>query len=66
MDAKIEAMKNVLKKYGQEHLIDYYEKENEENKKKLLKQMEAIDFELISKLYNNTKKEIKCNNDKSN
>ena len=26
MDSRIEAIKGVLKKYGQEHLIQYYEK----------------------------------------
>ena len=63
MDSRIEAIKGVLKKYGQEHLIQYYEKASEQNKKQLLDQIESIDFELISNLYNNTKKEIKNNED---
>ena len=63
MNGRIEAIKSVLKRYGQEHLMVQYEKGKEENKEKLLEQMESINFELINSLYNNTKKEIKNNED---
>ena len=63
MENKIDAMKGILKKYGQEHLEAQYQKLDEEKKKLLLNQIERIDFELIANLYNNTKKEIKQNQD---
>ena len=47
MDNKIQNIENVLRKYGQEHLIQYYKKLDEKDKKTLLDQMEKIDFELI-------------------
>ncbi len=63
MDNKIDAIKNILKKYGQEHLEEYYQKLDEEKRQLLLNQIEKIDFELINNLYNNTKKETKQNQD---
>ena len=36
MDEKYMAAEEVLKKYGQEHLLSQYEKLSEENKSKLL------------------------------
>ena len=36
-----------LKKYGQEHVLKYYEELNEQEKASLLKQVEDIDFEVI-------------------
>lgn len=47
--------KGILKTYKQEHLLLNYEKFNNENKKKLLKQISDIDFQLIKKLYEQTK-----------
>ncbi len=63
MDTRIEAMRSTLKKYGQEHLEKYYQQLDEEKRKILLNQIEGINFELISNLYNNTKKGIKQNQD---
>lgn len=48
--------KNKLKKYNQEHLLLFYDKLSEENKKKLLKQIDDLDLEQIENLYNNIKK----------
>ncbi len=53
----------ILKKYNQEHLLNGYDKLDEKHQKELLKQIANIDFELISSLYNNTKKENLENND---
>ncbi len=58
MENNIESIKKTLKKYSQEHLLDEYEKLDEPKKKELLKQIEKIDFELISHLYDNTKKDV--------
>lgn len=64
MDGKVEKLQNILKKYGQEHLLNHYETLDEVHKQKLLNQIETINFELINNLYNNTKKENKHDADK--
>lgn len=63
MDEKKEEIQSVLKKYGQEHLLNHYEKLDDKHKEELIKQIEALDFELINSLYKNTKKEEKKEND---
>lgn len=64
MDNKVEEWKSILKKYGQEHLLNHYETLEDKQKECLLEQIEAIDFELINSLYNKTKKQEKKENDK--
>lgn len=49
---------NVLKKYGQEHLLKFYDELSEEEQERLLKQIENIDFEAMKELYNLSKKEF--------
>lgn len=56
MPKSLDEIKFELKKYGQEHLLNHYEKLDENKKKKLLEQLSNIDFELINSLYANTKK----------
>ena len=63
MDEKKEELKSILKKYGQEHLLNHYQTLDEHHKKELLNQIETLDFELITSLYKNTKKEEKNEND---
>ena len=63
MDRRVEKAKAYLKKYGQEHLLNHYEKLDEKHKQELLKQIENIDFELVTHLYQNTKKEVKHGED---
>ena len=63
MEDNLEEVKTILKKYGQEHLLNHYEKLDEAHKKKLLKQIDEIDFELANNLYESTKKEVKNNKD---
>ena len=55
MEHNIEEIKRTLKKYGQEHLLNFYETLDERKQDQLLEQIENIDFELISSLYNKTK-----------
>ena len=64
MDIRLEEVKSILKKYGQEHLLNHYDKLDEEKKKELLDQIENIDFELVNELYNSTKQTKTKNNDK--
>ena len=63
MDDNLEEVKAILKKYGQEHLLNHYDKLDDAHKKKLLEQINEIDFELVNSLYESTKKEIKNDKD---
>lgn len=63
MEEKLGEIKAILKKYGQEHLLNSYDKLDDVHKKKLLEQISEIDFELVKSLYESTKKEIKNNKD---
>ena len=59
---KLEEVKSLLKKYGQEHLLLFYDKMNDSQKEKLLDQIENIDFELMKDLYETTKKPLDLGN----
>ena len=63
MENNLGEIKAILKKYGQEQLLNNYDKLDDIHKKKLLEQISAIDFELAKSLYENTKKEIKGSKD---
>ena len=64
MEEKFEAAMNCLKKYGQEHILNNFEKLSDEKKEKLLDQILTIDFNQITELYESTKKEVSFANDK--
>ena len=59
MEERLEAVKEKLAKYGQEHLLKGYDKLDEKTQKILLNQIENMDFDLIKSLYENTAKEQK-------
>ena len=63
MEKKIEEIKDILKKYDQEHLLNHYDKLDEKHKKQLIEQIENIDFALIKSLYQNANKEEKNEKD---
>ena len=63
MENNLGEIKAILKKYGQEQLLNNYDKLDDIHKKKLLEQIEEIDFELAKSLYESTKKEIKASKD---
>ena len=62
MEEKLLATTEILKKYGQEHLLSNYEKLSNEDKNRLLNDILTIDFGEISKLYEQTKHKIKFEN----
>lgn len=64
MEDTLEEAKVILKKYNQEHLLNGFDKLDERKQKKLLEQISSIDFELINKLYENTKDSNNNNDDK--
>ena len=63
MEEKLNQVKELLKKHSQEHLLTFYEDLTPENKELLLNQILDIDFELMSTLYANTKKEVEIDTD---
>ena len=63
MDIRLEEIQSVLKKYGQEHLLNHYDSLDEKTKEELLTQIANIDFELVNELYNSTKEKKTNTND---
>lgn len=49
---------DILKMYNQEHIIKLLEKLEGQKREQLIEQISKIDFQQISELYDNTKKEI--------
>lgn len=46
----LDTAKDILKKYGQEHILAYYDELDGNEKKKLLSQIELIDFSVLENL----------------
>ena len=59
MQYNIEEIKHKLKKYGQEHLLFFYDKLDEKKQNELLKQIDEIDFDLINSIYSRTRDILK-------
>ena len=57
MDTELEEIKEILKKYGQEQLLNHYNELDEIKKETLLNQIRNINFELVKKLYDSTKEQ---------
>ena len=53
MNEKFERAKEIVKRYGQEHLLKFYDEKTDEEKEKLLDQILSINFDLMEKLYEN-------------
>lgn len=51
---KFDEAEKILSKYGQEHILDYYGKLSEDEKNKLLSQIEKIDFTVLDRLKEHT------------
>lgn len=58
MDAELKRVKDILIKYGQEHLIQFYDELSDLEKDYLLKQILSIDFDEILRLYNKSKFDV--------
>ena len=63
MEGKFNEAKKIIEKYGQEQLLNQYDKLDSEKKAILLNQIFSIDFNQINNLYNQTKEEIKLGED---
>lgn len=55
MNIKLQIAKNILKKYNQQHLLNFYNDISKDEKKQLINQILNIDFEQILNLYKNSK-----------
>ncbi len=62
MEDKLNKVKEILSNYEQEHLLDFYNELNEQEKEILLNQILDTDFNQIITLYNNSKKDEQVNN----
>ena len=58
MEDKLKIVREILKKYNQEHLIQFYSELTESQKSDLLNQILEIDFEEILYLYEKSKKDV--------
>lgn len=58
MEDKLKKVEEILKKYGQEHLLSAYTELDNNKKEILLNQILEIDFEQMKKLYDSTQKPI--------
>lgn len=56
MEEKIKNVKEILQKYGQEHLLSNFENLNEQKKEELLEQIMQINFEQMKNLYESVEK----------
>ena len=64
MEEKYQRALEILKKYNQEHLLNNYNNLSDDKKEKLLDQILTIDFDQITKLYEQTKIQVSFANDK--
>ena len=55
MNEKLSIAKELLAKHGQEHLLQCYDKLNDEQKNKLLDDILTLDFNQVQNLYESTK-----------
>ena len=58
MEDKLKIVKEILKKYNQEHLIQFYAVLTESQKSDLLNQILEIDFDEILYLYEKSKQDV--------
>ena len=61
MNEKYLKAKELVKEYGQEHLLKFYNELDKDKKEELLDQILSIDFKLMKKLYNQAQKPVDLN-----
>ncbi len=54
----MERYEQILRKNGQEHILNYIEKLEEEKKQNLINQIENVDYEQLAKLYEESNKDF--------
>lgn len=63
MEEKLSMAKEILAKYGQEHLLKKYNELSEKEQNKLLDEILTMDFRQIEELYKSTKTKVNFEND---
>ncbi len=53
----VKKLEKILKEYGQEHVLKFFNELNEEQKNSLIDQIESLNLKEINKLYENSKKD---------
>ncbi len=61
-NGKLSNLRKKLEEFGQEHLLLFYDKMNENQKKQLIEQIENIDLNLMKELYESTTKPLDLTN----
>ena len=61
---KVQSVTNLLEKYNQEHIIKFLEKLEGKEKEELIEQINKIDFDLLTSLYNSAQEEIEIKESK--
>ena len=51
MDTDLHSTMQILKKYNQEQLLNFYNELTNDEKQKLLSQINSIDFDMVNTLY---------------
>ena len=65
MNEKLEQVRQITKKYGQEQLIKEYERlKTEEEKENFLNEILSIDFKEIEEIYKNRNQKVDFSNSK--
>ena len=64
MEEKIKEVKDIIEKNNQTHLLSAFDELDDNKKEILLNQILEIDFDLMKKLYENTKKPVELGNTK--
>ena len=57
LEDDLDKLKIILNKHRQEHVLNFWNELDEDEKINLIKQLKNIDFEKIEKLYENSKKQ---------
>ena len=56
MESTYKEVKELLKKYDQEHLLHFYNELSETEKESLIKKLSKIDYENVQEIYKNINK----------
>lgn len=58
-------IKEILEKYGQEHLLNFYDELSDNEKESLINDISSIDFEKMQEIFNNRENNIAANKEVS-
>lgn len=62
MEDKFKIVKNKLEKFGQTHILNWYNEISEQQKSDLIDKVLSIDFDLLNRIYQNKDKKVNMSN----